>query len=754
MNVPLSWLREFVDIKLSAEKLAERLTMAGIEVEEIINRAKDYQQVVVGEVAEVRSHPNADKLKLASVVVKKEVKPLEIVCGASNIAVGQKVAVALLGAKLPNGLTVEPRKIRGLASPGMVCAEDELGLGSEHRGILVLDPTLKVGTPLASALGLDETVFKLAIPANRSDLFSIRGLAFEIAALTGAKFRSTRPKLPESTAPASRSISLSVDNAVLCPVYIARLIRGVHLQPSPAWLQGRLRAAGLRPVNAVVDATNAVMVEYGQPLHAFDARFVHQGRLSVRPARAGERLHGLDGKERALDSSMLVIADSRGPLAVAGVIGGEHSSVNADTTEIILESAIFQAASVRKTSRRLGWVTEASSRFEKGLPRGIQDEASRAAASLIVQLCGGRVEKGSLVAGVTTHRPTVIGLPPKLFSQLLGRSVAPATARKLLTRLGYTIRGTSQWKVTVPGWRLDVSLPEEVVDDVGRLLGYNDLPDPPLQIPFIPQPLPQLVKLKDDIRDRLAGFGFTEIISHAFYSAQSAEQVGGKHFQVANPLDQTQQQLRRSIVPQLLDVLRRRADTGNDAKVFEIGRVFLPSADTPIEQVQPWKLCLGLVFKPSAGYVHGRKLTGVLDGLFEALGVLGIVSGNALVHVNTSGFKGRVAEWCELDIATMRDNFAPFAFKPSPKFPAAYRDVSFWVPASLPFQRIYDGLVEAGKPLLESAELFDVFDQSGRRSYAFHLTFRLTDRTLTDNEISAKMKVISEALKRLGAEIR
>lgn len=755
MRVPLSWLRDFVSIRLLPETLAERLTMAGIEVESIIDRRKDFDRVVVGEVVDLKPHSNADKLSLTYVTVKRGSQPLEIVCGAPNIAVGQKVPVALLGARLPNGAAIEPRKIRGVASQGMVCAEDELGLGTEHAGIVVLDPTIAVGTPLATALGFDDVVFDLAVPANRPDLLAMRGIAFEVTAILGVNFKGVVRNLIEGSTPVSRSVSVKVEDPSLCPRYIARVIRGIHVRPSPAWLQQRLNAAGIRPINAVVDATNYVMLEYGQPLHAFDAARIENGTITVRRAKNGERMETLDEKVRTLSATDLVIADPQGSIAIAGVMGVRHTEISDATTDLILESALFDPVSIRRTSRRLGLRSEASRRFEKGLPWELPETASRAAAALIVELCGGTVERGSVAVGRAPKKPTTITIAPSVISELLGITVNPARAKKILARLGFRVKGSSsRWRVGVPFWRLDVTFAEDVVDEIGRILGYNAVEETPLLLPFVPEPLPQLARLKEDLRDLLVGFGFTEVMTHTFYGEHTAQSVGGAHFEISNPLDATQRFLRRSLLPQLCDILRSGANAGDDAKAFEIGRVFLPSAGKPVEQIQPWRLAVGMTFRPGAGYVYGRKLTGVLDELFEALGMLGIGSGKAVVQVATDGFRGKIAEWCELDIATIRDNFAPFAFQPMPKYPAVFRDISLWVSESLRYQRVFEAVVEAGQPLLESARLFDVFEKDGRRSYAFHLTFRAADRTLTDAEILAKMKAISEALKRLGAEIR
>lgn len=752
MKLPLSWLREFVTVKLSTEQLAERLTMAGVEVEAVINRGRDFDKVVVGEVVDLKPHPNADKLRLAYVVTKLGGPPQEIVCGASNVAVGQNVVVALLGAKLPNGLTIAARQIRGVASQGMICSERELGLGTNQGGIMVLDQKLEVGTPFAKAMGFDEVVLDIAVPANRGDLMSVRGLAWEAAAITGAKFKEATVKLPTSKASAARSVRVKIEATKLCPVYTARVIRGLKVKPSPAWLQQRLRAAGIRPINALVDATNYVMLEYGQPLHAFDAAKLRGQTITVRAARAGERLVTLDGVERKLEPSMLVIADTQGPVALAGVMGGAQTEISDKTTDVILESAVFDPVSVRRTSRQLGLVSESSLRFEKGLPLQLPGQASAAAAALMVKLCGGTVARGIVRTGPQPAKPIAITLSPDVVSKLLGMDVPATKAKQLLTRLGFSVRGTTkQWNVTVPWWRRDVSLPEDVVEEVGRMVGYDQLPEALPQIASVPLPVPSLVQLKDEIRDVLVQLGFTEVMTHAFYGEAWGATVGGQHYAIANPLDATQHVLRRSLMPHLREVLERAVDAGQDARVFEIARVFLPERSKRIEEQQPWKIALGIAYKPTKGYVRGRIIKGVVEQLLKALGIQVVpvfrVSVDPLL-------KGRTVEWCELDLVEWRDRRQPKRFSPLPKFPAVERDVSFWLKENIKYSDIEQAVRQAGQPMLETVELFDVFEQEKRRSYALRLTFRSPDRTLTDDEISAKMKAISEALKGLGATIR
>lgn len=753
MKILLSWLREYVAIKQSPEKVAERLTNAGIEVENIIDFKKRFDRVVVGEVVHIRPHPNADKLRLAFVIAKPGGSPIEVVCGAPNIAIGQKVAFAKVGARLPNGMVMVERSIRGVVSHGMICAEDELGLGTAHTGTMELDPKLVPGTPFARAIGFDDVVLDIAVPANRGDLMSVRGIAWELAALTGSRFNPRPMRLRESSVPALRSVRVKIAVPKLCPRYTARVIRGIAIKQSPDWLQQRLRLAGIRPINAVVDATNYTMLEYGQPLHAFDAGKVKGDTITVRTAAKGERATTLDGITRPLSQTMLVIADAEGPIALAGVMGCVRAEVSKMTTDVILESAVFDPVSVRRMSRSLGLVSEASRRFEKGIPLDLPAQASDAAAALIVKLCGGTVERGIVASGTHMKTPSVILIAPSLFSDILGMTVSPSSARKVLTRLGFKVSGTvNAWKVRVPFWRLDVTLPVDLVDEVGRSVGYDTLPEVMPQMEFIPHPLPRLVILKQDVQELLVGFGFSETISHAYYGLPWKQEVGGEHYVIQNPLDKSQEYLRKSIVPQLRSVLLSAVDAGEDARIFQIGRVFVPDSGKPIENQQPWKLAIGMAFKAGSGYCRGRKLNGVLDELFAALGI--IEAGETRSPVSTATVKGRTLEWTEVDIVTMRDNFAPATFTPLPKYPAVYRDVSLFIPLTVQYRTVDEAIRKAGSSLLAGIDLFDVFEKNGKRSLAFHLVFRSADRTLTEHEILANMKAITDALISLGAEIR
>lgn len=763
MLLPLVWLKEYLPTLPSVEKLMERLMMHGLEVERVIETSRELDRVVVGEIVGIKPHPNADKLRLAEVVVTAGGRPQEIVCGAPNIAVGQKVPVALLGARLPNGVTIEPRSIRGVTSNGMICAEDELGLGPTHAGILVLDRSLNLGSSFAQAMGLDQPVLDLAIPANRADLMAMRGLAWEIGAMLGKKPKyavSKRPPLPRpgKTALKHNPVSVKITDPKLCRLLTARVIRGVTLRPTPAWMVSRLRAAGMRSINIIADITNYVMLDYGQPLHAYDAARVHGATLIARPAKSGEQLKTLDGKTRALTAEMLVIADVDRAIGIAGVMGGEESEVTSATTDIILEAAIFDPVTIRKTSRHLGLVSEASKRFEKGLWPSLPAQANAAAADLMVELCGGTADSESVQVGMANVTTTTVTLHPDYISERLGKKVPVAKVKTLLTKLGFRVKGTAKaWQVQMPEWRLDVSRPEDIVDEVGRMTGYDALPSELPPAGQARKALPPAIRFREELKNMLVDMGLTEVVSHAFYGTKEASGDTRGHFEIANPLDKTQQVLRKSLSPQIQEVLRREADAGHDAMIFEIGRVFDPSRKGQVEDQQPWKIALGAAHKEPALQLEAveKKIREFLKAHLQPE----IVLVDQLV-------RGRRLEYCEMDIGELMSDakvqFGPwdpdrhivrdvFVHEQS-KFPAVKRDIAFWWPGET--ETILEFIDNLSLPLLRAITFKDKFIKDGKTSYAYTFIYQSSDRTLTKAEVDKLEQKIKDALVKLGATIR
>lgn len=734
--------------------------MHGLDVEEVIT-VNSFDHIVVGQIVGIKPHPNADKLRIAEVVIdgdKSSSARQEIVCGAPNIEVGQKVPVALVGAKLPNGITIEPRAIRGVTSNGMLCAADELGLGKDHSGIMVLEKSLKVGTPFGAAIGANEEVIDLAIPANRADLMAMRGLAWEIGAMLGQAAKLPSVKLSESKVPAEKSVTLNIADSKLCSLLTARVIRGVTLKPAPTWMVNRLRAAGMRSVNIIADITNYVMLEYGQPLHAYDLALVHGATLIARPARPEDHIITLDSKMRQLTTDTLVIADSDRVIGIAGVMGGKDTEVTDRTTDVILEAAMFNPISIRKTSRRLGLISEASKRFEKGLWPSLPEQASAAAAAMIVELCGGSIEQGIVHVGSATKAPRTVTINPAYISERLGTKVSVIKSKTTLTKLGFNVKGaTKAWKVTVPEWRIDVTLPEDIVDEVGRMIGYEELPQLMPTVDGVNKELPPAIRFKEEVKNILVDMGYSEVMSHAFYGEDNARIIKGRHFEMANPLDVTQHKLRKSLLPQIDDILKKQADAGQDAEIFEIGLVFDPERSGSVEQRQVWKLAMGITKKGEVG------LNSTIKEFLQKLAIADVPVRGSMVE---GLVRGRSIEYCEFDLlALMSDSKATFGawdpeqhivhdvhYREQSKFPAITRDIAFWW--SKDEAVIHDIISALGIDLLHEFTIKDRFAKDGQTSFNLSFIYQSPERTLTKAEVDKEEQKIKDALVKLGAVIR
>lgn len=756
MRLSIAWLKTYLPKLPTTSKLVDTLVMHGLDVESVVvNDA--YDRVVIGQIVGIKPHPNADKLRLADVITSPNGSPQEIVCGAPNIEVGQKVPVALLGARLSNGLTIAKRAIRGVESNGMLCAADELGLGTDHSGIMVLDPKARVGSLFSDIIGASDEVIDLTTPANRADLMAVRGLAWEIGAMLGQAVKFPPLQEVSDGQPGKNSITLDIVDPKQCSLLTARVVRGVTMQPTPTWMVTRLRSAGMRSINIIADITNYLMLDYGQPLHAYDASKVHGRTLIARPATPEEQLKTLDGKLRTLSPEMLVIADADRAIGLAGVMGGGETEVRSATTDVILEAAIFDPVSIRKTSRQLGLISEASKRFEKGLWPSLPGQASAAATALIVELCGGTAERVAVRVGTAKSKRRTITLDPAYISERLGMKVTTTTSRKILTRLGFVVQGTAKsWIIAVPEWRPDAALPEDVVDEVGRMVGYEKLPERKVTAAAEHRGPPPAVRFKEEVKNILVDLEFTEVISHAFYSAQDAKRVQGKHFEIANPLDVEQQKLRKSLLPEIFNTLKRQADAGEDAAIFEIGYVFDPEMTGTIDRQQVWKLGLGIAHKGAVRLEETvRALQAELVSTVEPAGLS--IEGP---------FRGRYIEYGEFDLKELRDNskvvLGPWdpnrhiasnvTYREQSKFPVITRDISFWWPSDeRSIRKTIDNL---RLPLLRNMALKDTFTKNGNTSYAFTFVYQSSERTLTREEVDGLEKKIKDALQAKGAAIR
>jgi phenylalanyl-tRNA synthetase beta chain len=812
MRVSLKWLSEYVDLRLPPEELAERLTHAGLAVDTIVRSGDWGDDIRVGEVAAVDPHPNADRLRLATV----DVGPGErhrVVCGAPNLAVGQRIAFATVGARVRDGHTgkdsvLKPAVIRGVESAGMVLSERELGLSEDHEGILVLPPDAPVGAPLSGVLG--DVIFELSVTPNRADWLSVVGVAREVAALTGVPVREPSIEYAAGGGPVKGQAKVDIAAPDLCRRYVATVVKGIKLRPSPQWMQERLVAMGQRPINNVVDVTNYVMLELGQPLHAFDYDHVAGHHIIVRRGQDGERFTTLDGEERVLTPDILVIADDDGPVALAGVIGGLESEVTDSTVNVLLESASFLGSNVRRTSIALKSRSEASLRFEKGLPPDLAMIASRRATKLLVEVCGGVAADGCVDVYQRKSREERVELTRDRLSTLLGIDPPTAEVRRVLTALGFAARWVppDRYVVRVPYWRPDVRIPEDVAEEVARIIGYDEIPAKLLEgaiPPLVDQPLRSL---RERARDVLAEAGMTEIVSYSMTTMEALERVVPKEdlaiyrpYRVVNPISADHEYLRPTLRASLLQTLSSnlRFQKGEVA-IFETARTY----QRPDERLPQSGEPIGAELLPEEreqviGAVTGRRLDrwgrpsdevldffdakAYLEDLLHGLGVsaeyapaneFGFVPGRtAEVRVGDQrvGVIGQVhpdvAAAFEIEQDTFvfdltLDSLLPFAGR-TPKarevsrFPAVEQDLALIVDRETPAAALLRVIGSAA--LVREARVFDVYtgDQVpvGKKSLAFSLLYQSEDHTLRDEEVARAQRKLLERLRRdFGAELR
>ena len=641
MLVPLSWLREYVDVDLSPEQLAEQLTLRGMEVQGITVSGADWTDVVVGRLLSVERHPNADKLWLTTVDVGAGGEPLQIVCGADNISAGDLVPVALVGAVLPGDRRIKRSQIRGVESQGMLCSAIELGLGDDAEGIHLLggaDDQLPLGADLGPIVG--EAVLDVDVKPNRGDALSMVGLAREVAAITGGELRLPDASVQEDAGQRTADhVSVDLQDEA-CPRFAARWFDGVRNGPSPPWMQQRLLAAGMRPISAVVDVTNYVMHELGQPMHAYDADRLPDGRIVVRRGRPGEELETIDHETRKLDDRMLLIADAERPIGLAGIMGGAGTEVTERTQRVILESAVFHGPTIRNTARRLALRSEASMRHEKGIGHELPRYAVDRAARLIAEITGARVASGIVDNDPDPKPPHIVALDVARAERLLGIALDEAAIRHLLTPLGFEVRSGTPLQVVVPGHRLDVVAPEDVAEEIARAHGYDQI-EGRLPAPALPAYRPDPSEPRHRVRRILAGLGLDEVISHALIGPDDLERSGyggadPELVRLANPLSEQHSIMRPVLYPSLLGALaenvrQRRADPW----LFEMGKTYWmsarkgpPGAETAgTGRWEAWHVGIALLGpelprtpdrEPPAADV--ATLKGLVEALHEALG--------------------------------------------------------------------------------------------------------------------------------------
>jgi phenylalanyl-tRNA synthetase beta chain len=794
MKISYDWLSDFVDLKgIGAKEAADVLTRLGVEVESLA--IVDLSAIVIGKVLEQVPHPKSrNPLWVHQVDLGDRVE--QIIAGAPNAVPGSLVPVALPGTTVPNGKLVKDLNIAGYRARGMLCSAEELLLGDDHSGILILDSG-RPGDPLTSVIP-SQAIMDAEVTSNRPDCMGHLGVARELAA--GLDRPLTRDFMPAFTGtadpPGRDLVEVSIDEPDLCSRYIGGVIKGVKVGPSPDWLRRRLRACGVRPINNIVDIGNYVMLEYAQPLHVFDlAKLFGGGRgkaipeIRVRRARAGEKLLCLDGVERELTPDMLVIADGRQPVALAGIIGGEDSAVTSETVDVLLEAANFSGPSVRQTARLIGLRTEASARFEKGLPAELALAGARRAASLIAELAGGTVHRDWADVYPRPQEPVRVRLRPALVDEVLGTHVPLLESESILKRLNFHVRvlDDGEWDVLPPVFRLDVTIPEDLVEEVGRVHGYDRI-EPTLpgrrRDRWSPS-LPSVDRRLDSVREVLAGAGFNETWSPALVSGRLLEglRISAQALRVSNALSDDMDTLRTSLVPSLVNVVALNRDRGrSDARAYEIAAAFLsPVGDKTVQPDEP--LRLAAVATAGATAESGRQafyaMKSVLDACVAALGApactydrasaelfhpgrcaavvmegrqLGYL-GELLTTVSAGArVEGRLVA-LEIDVEPLLAASRTPRAQALHKFPAIERDLAVVVEETVAAASLESAINEAGGPLLAQARAFDEYRGAqvpeGHKSVAFALTFRSPERTLTDAEVD---KVMAEV--RLGLEKR
>ena len=795
MKIPLSWLKQYVDVDLPAPELAHLLTMAGTEVGEV-EVIGGWTEVFVGHVTDVRPHPNADRLRLC--VVSTGAEEMEVVCGAPNVAADQNICFAKVGANVYNTHTeryetLEAAKIRGVESQGMICSSVELGLGDDHDGIIVLPDDAPVGASLSDYLG--DTILDLELTPNRLDCLSVLGVAYEVGAITGKQVREPEVSYLESGAPIAEQVNISVADPDLCRRYTASLLQGVKIGPSPQWLQDRLIKAGLRPISNVVDVTNFVMLEYNQPLHSFDYDLIKDATVIVRRARPGEKLTTLDDVERKLVVENLVIADANDAIGLAGVIGGANSEISNATVNVLLESATFNGANNRETAQSLELRTEATLRFEKGLRAELAPIALRRATALIQEVAGGTVAPGIVdIVSDEGIEPPVVPLTSAKIRRMLGMDVDLKQAQETLTSLGFTWEadGDTGLKVTVPYWRNDVNIEEDLVEEVVRIIGYESVPTTMLSSPIpFQQPVP-IMNLRDRVKDLLATAGIQEVINYPLVTLQQLEQVEqldteALPMKVANPMSSDREYLRTTLRASVLSTLAaNQSHSIGPFRLFEAGRVFWPrEGDLPDERETVAGVLAGLRHEPSwledESHLDFYDAKGVVELVFDRLGVDVVYEpaedptfhpGRCAVIKAADSIVGVVGEIHPVvmerlglespQVAAFELHLEPILaalpesqrnFEALPRYPSATRDLALVMPADVSAGRVTQVITRHRG--VHHAELFDIYAgeniAEGSKSLAFHVYFQARDRTLTNEEVN---KSLDGLLKTLDRELK
>ena len=798
MRVSLNWLKEYVDVAATPEDLAHQFTMLGLEIEKIERPGAEIEGVVIGKILEIAQHPDADKI----VVCKTDTggpEPLQICCGAKNMKVGDKVPTAVVGASLPGGFKIGQRKMRGVESQGMMCSTKELNLGEDQDGLMILPEDLPIGADAKPLLGLDDTIYEIEVTPNRADWASMIGVARELAALQSSEYDFPDLELREAATGAASISSVTVEDADLCPRYLGRVLINVKVGESPLWLKQRLMAAGQRPINNIVDITNFVLLETGQPLHAFDLDKLAGNRIVVRRAKDGEKITTLDGQERSLKPDMLVIADAERPQCVAGVMGGAGSEVGEGTTRIFLESAFFAPVTVRKTSRALNLISESSQRFQRGADPEMACYAIDRAAQLMQEIAGAEICAGKLESYPAPFVPREIHLRYDRVDHMIGTPVSREVVRDFLTRLGFEILNSDPASVTVrvPLRRHDVSGEHDLIEDILRLFGFENVP---ARLPRIAQPeqilMPQEAIVRR-LRRHLAGHGLTEVFHWTFTNPEDVAKAElgndyAKMLALANPLSEKYSTLRSSLLPVLLNnALHNISHGSRDLATFEIGSVFSPVEGQDLPHQQD-RLAIALTgqYEEAAWNRPARAadfydLKGLVEEVFAYFGAIPTWRGSSFgtfaagqgaeallgdkVIVQAGRVKPSVLKafgieqevyLAELDLDALLAVPTVYPrFQELPPFPPSLRDLAVLVGADTPVGDVIAAAREAGGKILADVGVFDVYTgkqvPTGKKSVALSLVYQSPERTLTDKDTEkAQEKIVKTLESKFQAQLR
>jgi phenylalanyl-tRNA synthetase beta chain len=802
MKITLNWLREFVDFDLSAEELAEKFDLSGTAVENIAYLGAGLENIVVGEVLTADKHPDADRLSVCEVDIGGG-EQTRIVCGAPNVAAGQKVPVALPGAVLPSGIKIKAAKIRGVASAGMICSETELGLAEESAGIMVLEGDPKPGDAIAAVLGFDDWLLELEITPNRPDCMGMIGVAREVAALVGGSVRRPEALLTVHPESIETKATVEIKDPDLCPRYCARFVDNVTVGPAPYWMRRRLEAVGIRSINNVVDVTNYVLIETGQPLHAFDYRLLRGGKIVVRRAKPGETLETIDHVVRTLEPDHLVIADAERAVALAGVMGGMDSEINDKTTEVLIESANFHAPNIRKTSRSMVLISESSLRFERGVDISGTIYAAERAAQLMAEIAGGRIWTGLIDNYPVPREPRTIELRPQRVHEVLGIGVEPerfaSILRSLELEVGEETDADNVLRVTVPTFRVDLEREIDLIEEIARFYGLNNIETGILPSTSEDRGLSPMQTLVRNLRDIMIAAGLTEVINYSFIGqneldrlALPADDPWATAPRIANPLSEDQALMRTTLLSSLMQTVAYNYKRGQkDLSIFEIGNVFREAGEVPEQSLKIGGALTGRI-RPSAWYDPDGAEADFYSakGLFELIcdklalndcrvkvanhpvlssgraaklvseaGTIGIFGALHPAVQDNYGLKQPVFVF-EADITRI---FESARQKPSfseiQRFPAVIFDLALIVDDKMGWGSLENLVKQTGGPLLKQIHLFDLYRgpgvPEGQKSLAFNLTFQSPERTLTDDEVDRIQKrIVKRAEHELGARLR